>query len=199
MVVCEHGVTATPLTSSDGLSKLTLRHVGALPVLCDTLTLDVTASLYLTLNNNTSPSLRHKAVPEYLSLRSTSTDNIIFAIDGDEGEQETLGLEDTHRKSKADQTVRFQDKWICPQHGPMSNLGICKARVQIGRDERWRKEREEREETRRRWKERRTRRTQHVQVIAPPPNFRESRSRYVIHSNCFVFQGFCASVEVASY
>ncbi|KAF8472907.1 amino acid transporter [Russula ochroleuca] len=48
---------------------------------------------------------------EDLSLRSTSTENILFAIEGDEDEPETSALEDTdtHRRSKADQTVRFQE------------------------------------------------------------------------------------------
>lgn len=46
---------------------------------------------------------------ECLSLESTSTDNIFFAADGDEDERETPGLEDTHWRSKADQTVRFQE------------------------------------------------------------------------------------------
>jgi sodium-coupled neutral amino acid transporter 11 len=46
---------------------------------------------------------------EDLSLTSPSTDNVLFAIDGDEDEQETSALEDTHPRSKADQTVRFQE------------------------------------------------------------------------------------------
>jgi sodium-coupled neutral amino acid transporter 11 len=46
---------------------------------------------------------------EDLSLTSPSTESVLFAIDGDEDEQETSALEDTHRRSKADQTVRFQD------------------------------------------------------------------------------------------
>lgn len=41
---------------------------------------------------------------------STSTDNVLFAIEGDEDEHETSALEDTHRRSKADQTVRFQEQ-----------------------------------------------------------------------------------------
>ena len=46
---------------------------------------------------------------EDLSLRSTSTENVLFAIEGDEDEPETSALEDTHRRGKADQTVRFQE------------------------------------------------------------------------------------------
>lgn len=51
-----------------------------------------------------------------------------------------------------------EERWFCPQHGPMCNPGICKARAHVERDERWKKEREEREEARRRWNERRGRR-----------------------------------------
>ena len=50
---------------------------------------------------------------EDLSLMSSSTDNVLFSIDGDGGEQaaswEASALEDTQRRSKADQTVRFQE------------------------------------------------------------------------------------------
>lgn len=46
---------------------------------------------------------------EDLSLRSTSSENVLFAIEGDEDEPETSALEDTHQRSKADQTVRFQE------------------------------------------------------------------------------------------
>ena len=48
---------------------------------------------------------------------------------------------------------RGKEKWICPQHGPMCNPGICKARGKVERDERWRKEREEREEAKQKRKE----------------------------------------------
>jgi hypothetical protein len=48
---------------------------------------------------------------------------------------------------------RGDDEWICPQHGPMCNPGICKALARVERDERWRKEREEREEATRKRKE----------------------------------------------
>ena len=48
---------------------------------------------------------------------------------------------------------RGKEKWICPQHGPMCNPGICKARGKVDRDDRWRKEREEREEAKRKRKE----------------------------------------------
>lgn len=51
-----------------------------------------------------------------------------------------------------------EDRWFCPQHGPLCTPGICEARAQVERDERWQKEREEREEKKRRWKERRGRR-----------------------------------------
>jgi hypothetical protein len=51
-----------------------------------------------------------------------------------------------------------EDRWFCPQHGPLCSPGICTARARVERDERWQKEREEREENKRRWKERRGRR-----------------------------------------
>jgi len=51
-----------------------------------------------------------------------------------------------------------EERWFCPQHGPMCNPGICKARAHVERDERWKKEREEREEAKRRRNERRGRR-----------------------------------------
>ena len=48
---------------------------------------------------------------------------------------------------------RGKEKWICPQHGPMCNPGICKERGKVDRDDRWRKEREEREDAKRKRKE----------------------------------------------
>ena len=49
---------------------------------------------------------------EDLSLTSPSTDNVLFAIDGDDDEHETSALEEagTPRRSKADQSVRFQEQ-----------------------------------------------------------------------------------------
>ena len=49
---------------------------------------------------------------EDLSSTSPSTDNVLFAIDGDEDEHETSALEDTGtpRRGKADQSVRFQEQ-----------------------------------------------------------------------------------------
>ena len=43
------------------------------------------------------------------TLTSPSTENVLFSVDGDEDEHETSALEDTHRRSKADQTVRFEE------------------------------------------------------------------------------------------
>ena len=41
---------------------------------------------------------------------SASTDNVLFSVDGDEDVLETSALEDTSRRSKADQTVRFEEQ-----------------------------------------------------------------------------------------
>lgn len=43
------------------------------------------------------------------TLTSPSTENVLFSVDGDEGEHETSALEDTHKRNKADQTVRFEE------------------------------------------------------------------------------------------
>jgi len=43
------------------------------------------------------------------TLKSASTKNVLFSVDGDEDEHETSALEDTHRRSKADHTVRFEE------------------------------------------------------------------------------------------
>jgi hypothetical protein len=49
---------------------------------------------------------------EDLSLTSPSTENVLFAIDGDDDEHEASALDDTgtRRKSMADRTVRSQDQ-----------------------------------------------------------------------------------------
>lgn len=52
---------------------------------------------------------------------------------------------------------RRGEEWICLQHGPMCNPGICTVRAQVERDERWQKEREERAENKRKWMERKER------------------------------------------
>ena len=44
------------------------------------------------------------------TLTSASEENVLFSVEGDEDEHETSALEDTHRKSKADQTVRFEEQ-----------------------------------------------------------------------------------------
>jgi sodium-coupled neutral amino acid transporter 11 len=44
------------------------------------------------------------------TLTSASTENVLFSVDGDEDEHETSALEDTHRRSKADHTVRFEEQ-----------------------------------------------------------------------------------------
>jgi len=46
---------------------------------------------------------------EDLSTTSVSEENVLFSVEGDEDEHETSALEDTHRRSKADQTVRFEE------------------------------------------------------------------------------------------
>jgi sodium-coupled neutral amino acid transporter 11 len=43
-------------------------------------------------------------------LTPASTENVLFSVEGDEDEHETSALEDTHRRSKADQTVRFEEQ-----------------------------------------------------------------------------------------
>jgi hypothetical protein len=43
------------------------------------------------------------------TLTPASTENVLFSVEGDEDEHETSALEDTHRRSKADQTVRFEE------------------------------------------------------------------------------------------
>ena len=47
---------------------------------------------------------------------------------------------------------RDQDKWICPEHGPICRSGICAACTRIERDMRWKEEKEDREERIRKWK-----------------------------------------------
>ena len=44
------------------------------------------------------------------TLTSASADNVLFSVDGDEDEYETSALEDMHRRTKADQTVRFEEE-----------------------------------------------------------------------------------------
>lgn len=44
------------------------------------------------------------------TLTSASTGNVLFSVDGDEDEHETSALEGTPRRSKADQTVRFEEQ-----------------------------------------------------------------------------------------
>jgi len=41
---------------------------------------------------------------------SASSDNVLFSIEGDQDEYETSALEDTPRRNKADQTVRFEEQ-----------------------------------------------------------------------------------------
>jgi sodium-coupled neutral amino acid transporter 11 len=43
------------------------------------------------------------------TLTLASSENVLFSVEGDEDEHETSALEDTHRRSKADQTVRFEE------------------------------------------------------------------------------------------
>ena len=43
------------------------------------------------------------------TLKSASTEDVLFSIEGDDDEHETSALEDTHRRSKADHTVRFKE------------------------------------------------------------------------------------------
>jgi hypothetical protein len=47
---------------------------------------------------------------EDLSLTSPSTDNVLFFVDGNEDEHETSALEDSPRRSKTVQTVRFREQ-----------------------------------------------------------------------------------------
>jgi hypothetical protein len=49
-----------------------------------------------------------------MTLTSTSEENVLFSVEGDD--DETSALEDTHRRSKADQTVRFEEhvQFIAP-------------------------------------------------------------------------------------
>lgn len=44
------------------------------------------------------------------TLTSASAEHVLFSVDGDEDDHETSALEDTHRRSKADQTVRFEEE-----------------------------------------------------------------------------------------
>ena len=51
----------------------------------------------------------HEDLPTTLTSAS-STENVLFSVDGDEDEHETSALEDTHRRSKADHTVHFEEQ-----------------------------------------------------------------------------------------
>ena len=44
------------------------------------------------------------------TLTSASSENVLFSVEGDDDEHETSALEDTHRRGKADQTVRFEEE-----------------------------------------------------------------------------------------
>ena len=47
---------------------------------------------------------------EDLSLTSQSTNNVLFSVNGNEDEHETSALEDSPRRSKTVQTVRFREQ-----------------------------------------------------------------------------------------
>jgi hypothetical protein len=77
--------------------------------------------------------------------------------------------------------IKGGEEWICPEHGPTCNPGICKARARLEAQRRREKEIEERDEAKRKRRERRERREMKERKKAQaegrevPPHFASHR------------------------